>query len=157
MRTSLGRDQSESWSVPNIHVSQNNCNEVVKIEKDRDALTISNDLIAVRIPSQEALSAYVKSQGAARVTYLTDIFNLGKNETRAVALAPVQGIQLANGEWTGVGPNALVARAEALTSATVSIDEAGPLRATVTVRYEFRKQSIQITARNTYLISASHT
>jgi hypothetical protein len=114
----------------------------VRLSVLSETIEISNEFIAVRVPSAGAITKSAGEPGQSSLKPLVDLFNYGphgQDSPRTYALAPIQGVRLRDGTWTALGPNAVVALARKLTGAKVDVLESGPLKAVVRVRYEFDK------------------
>jgi hypothetical protein len=102
-------------------------------------LEITNGLVTIRIPSAEAIKNNAAERAQSSLQPLVDLFNYGPPYKRLHTLAPLQGVRLRDGSWSGNGPNTLVVYAKSLTDAHVDLVESGPLKSIVRLRYEFDK------------------
>ena len=109
----------------------------VAIHPLADGLEISNELIAIRLPSADAIKASAGRKAEFARHQLLELINISPDRPRVLALAPIQGVRLHTGEWTARGPNLLTAHANALTDTSVTVMESGPLKVTVRLAYTF--------------------
>ncbi|MCL1856437.1 MAG: hypothetical protein FWF84_02180 [Kiritimatiellaeota bacterium] len=102
-----------------------------------DEWEVDNGLIAIRVPRF--------SEGhevGVEVAPLVDVFGDAEGSPRATALAPVQGVRLADGTWTGLWPNLLSAYATEVRKVSTEVVEQGVLRVVLKVRYEFTRPEL---------------
>jgi hypothetical protein len=132
IRTGLAANSRRAWrwfsNRPAMPVTP-----AVEVKRAEREWEISNELIAVRIPRGEAIRE-AKDGPVLAAAPLLEV-----SAPRVHALAPIQGVRLRDGTWSGLGPNLLAARALKLLDASVEMVEAGPLKAVVQVRYDFDK------------------
>ncbi len=142
VRSDLPAGASRRWSLRQGSVEAA-FEGVLQVTEGDDFIEIAGDRLAVRLPNfpvPEAVVGHRWSAAPAR-PYL-DLYNYGPDsasQPRQVVPAPVQGVRLADGAWSGLGPNMLVVLAERTTSASVRFLERGPLRVVVRIDYRFDK------------------
>jgi len=139
LRTDLPAGAKRVWRWIADGASQPAPGSGVRVRQITQGWEISNELIAFRVPSPESIKAQAGEPGRSLLRPLVDLFNYGRDVPRTLVLAPIQGVRLRDGTWSALGPNALVALARKLTDAQVRVEEAGPLKAVVRLRYEFDK------------------
>jgi hypothetical protein len=133
VRTGLKAHSNRTWRWFADRDSPVPAGSGVAVSRGEREWEISNEWTAVRIPLRESVL-----ETRALPAPLVDIFNYGPGP-RVRALAPIQGVRLRDGTWSGLGPNVLVVRALKLLDARVDVVEAGPLKAVVQVRYDFER------------------
>src|SRR5262249_1328229 len=131
IQTDLGAGQARQWRLlsgraptatpTNLQVSEYTA-------RGRSGYQITKGLTGLR-PPQPSLSRHPPLRP------LVDLFNYGPDVPRVILPAPVQGIQFADGQWSGVGLNAVTFLARSLVKAEVRFLERGPLKVVVEVSY----------------------
>jgi hypothetical protein len=114
----------------------------VEVKRGDREWEIANAITAVRVPLGQSIR-----ESRLGPALLLDLFNEAADAPRVHTLAPIQGVRLRGGTWSGLGANVLVARALKLLDARTDVVEAGPLKVVVQVRYEFEKPVDTLTAR----------
>ncbi|MCL1856721.1 MAG: hypothetical protein FWF84_03650 [Kiritimatiellaeota bacterium] len=138
VKTGLLPGERVTWGVEQGKAAFDAKGLVTVRELPSDAWEVDNGLIAIRVPRFSGWTA--TSYADAEVKPLVNIFNTSLQEAywpRQVVLAPVQGVRLADGTWTGIGPNTLMALAKETLGISAEVVEAGPLRVVIKIRYEF--------------------
>jgi hypothetical protein len=116
--------------------------DAVTIGVTPETIEIASASVAVRLPNFATPGMAVGTSWANAPTRpLLDLDNYGSDAVRQVVRAPVQGVRLHDGTWSGLGPNMLVALAKSTTSASVTFLERGPLKTVAQVSYRFDKPS----------------
>jgi hypothetical protein len=143
LRTDLAPHEKLSWRLVEgkpggIHKGLVRSTE----EPAKDWYEIGNGLTAVRIPMGKTFVNETAGVSAAEIAFAEKHeSNVGQVKKKHGIVpgnpAPVQGIQLHDGSWTGQGPNLL--RAQALCSGmSVEFLERGPIETVVRVSYLFK-------------------
>jgi hypothetical protein len=144
IRVSLAANETKKFRLqPGIpRVDDKNA---VTVSEKTDYIEIASDSVAVRIPNFATPGLATGYNWAKAPTRpMLDLFNYGPDSQwtpRQVILAPVQGVRLHDGTWSGLGPNMMVALAKSTTSASVKFVERGPLKVVAQVSYRFDKPS----------------
>jgi hypothetical protein len=137
--TDLQSGNTKRWCWFPNKAESTNFPATIELNKHDNEFELSNGKIAVRIPTAEAIKKNSALRPQSSLQPLVDLFNYGPSYSRLLTLAPIQGVRLNDGNWTGNGPNALVVLAKSLTDAHVDLIESGPLKTVVQVRYDFDK------------------
>lgn len=139
IRTNLASGEEKKWQLmvgrnPSVMASS-----PLSISETADHIEIASGLTALRLPNFATPGkavGYTSANSPSKA--LRNLPHIAPNES-LFALAPIQGVRLANGIWTASGSNMLVARANKLLEASVRFIEKGPLRLVAQVSYKFEK------------------
>jgi|GEM_PF-807611 len=112
----------------------------VTVKETPETIEIGSGDAAVRLPNFSTPGLATGTTWAnAKTRPLLDLDNYGPDASRQVVMAPVQGVRMHDGTWSGLGPNMMVALANSTVDATVKFLERGPLRTVAQVVYHFNK------------------
>jgi hypothetical protein len=144
VRTDLPAHTTKTWTLKSGRAPQA-VQDGVTVTERPEGIEIATPRTAVRLPNFAAPGTATGYRWANAPTRpLLDLDNYGPDSQwtpRQVVLAPVQGVRLHDGTWSGLGPNMLVVLAKSTTSANVTFLERGPLKTVAQVSYRFDKPS----------------
>ena len=123
--------QSRQWKLlegrsPKVIPTNLKVNEYTA--RGRSGYQITNGITGIRVTKPA-------DPGTLPLRPLVDLFNYGPDVPRIILLAPVQGIQFPDSQWSGAGPNVVTFLAKSLVKADIRFLEKGPLKVVVEVSY----------------------
>ena len=141
LRTNLAAHESLSWRLVAGKPREFD-QALVKVAEDAGNgwYEISNGLTGVRVPTGHGFvdeTAGLSAQMIALAQRDSSQMEKLKNRKPVIIPAPVQGVQLHDGSWTGNGPNGFHAQALCC-GMKVEFVERGPFETVVRVNYQFQ-------------------